>query len=98
MLVTCDKFFPAIGLVAKPTDNVQEVLLWCLRYERQPAIRAEACRAICSLSLRSDRVISILQDRLVVEEDSMVLRYLSVSNFYKLVSNCPILKGGGLTH
>ena len=68
------RFLAAIGLVAKPTEKMQEILLWCLRYERVPAIRAEACRAICNLNLHTERVVKILQDRMVVEEDLMVQR------------------------
>ncbi len=74
-------FSSAIGLVAKPTEIVQEVLLWCLRYEREAAIRAEACRAISNLELNSDEIISILQDRIVVEEDPMVKRYCMFGNY-----------------
>ena len=64
----------AIGLVAKPNENVQEILLWCLRYEREAAIRAEACQAIRNLKIDTERVVTILQDRVDVEEDSMVQR------------------------
>eukprot|EP00794_Sanderia_malayensis_P005463 gene5463-6146_t len=62
----------AIGLVAQPTDITKDVLLWCLRYEKEAAIRAEACHAIANLKLNSDEIITILQDRIVVEEDEMV--------------------------
>lgn len=67
----------AIGIVAKPTENAQEVLLWCLRYEKEAAVRAEACQAIRSLKLNSERVVNILQDRMDVEEDTMVQREVS---------------------
>ena len=66
--------FQAIGLVAKPTENVQEILLWCLRYESEAAIRAEACRAIRNLKMDSERVLNILQDRIDAEEDDIVQR------------------------
>ena len=49
-------------------------LLWALRFEKLAAVRAEACRAIATLRLGEERVVSTLKDLLTVEEDPLVLR------------------------
>ena len=55
-------------------DKLIEVLLWSIRYEKVAAVRAEACNAVAVLGLRDERLISVLQDRLVVETEELVKR------------------------
>ena len=53
-------------------------LLWALRFEKLPAVRAEACRTLASLGLREERVVKTLKDLLTVEDDPLVLRCVCV--------------------
>jgi len=64
----------AIGNAGIVNDKVSEVLLWAIRYEKVPAVRAEACNAVAKLKIRDDRILAVLQDRLVVETDDLVKR------------------------
>ena len=64
----------AIGEVGEQSEEVQEVLLWALRYEREEAVRAQACHAVQLLNLQNDRVVEILQDRVAIEASEVVRR------------------------
>lgn len=44
-------------------------------------MRAEACNAVATLGLRDERLLSVLQDRLVVETEDIVKRCNSVFFF-----------------
>lgn len=55
-------------------DKLIKVLLWSIRYEKVAAVRAEACNAVAVLGLRDERLLSVLQDRLVVETEELVKR------------------------
>ena len=57
-------------------DKLIDVLLWAIRYEKVAAVRAEACNAVAALGLRDERLLSVLQDRLVVESEDLVKRYI----------------------
>ena len=57
-------------------DDVTQVLIWAMRYEKVPAVRAEACNAVGKLKIKDERILSVLQDRLVVETDDLVKRFV----------------------
>ena len=61
---------PALGIIGIVTDEVNECVLWALKYEEMPGVRAEACQALILLELED--VVSVLQDRLLVESDRLV--------------------------
>lgn len=64
----------ALGSIGVVDDKLIEVLLWSIRYEKVAAVRAEACNAVAVLGLRDERLLSVLQDRLVVETEELVKR------------------------
>ena len=66
--------FTALGCTGVVNDKVTKVLLWAMRYEKVPAVRAEACNAVAQLKIRDESILSVLQDRLVVETDDLVKR------------------------
>ena len=55
-------------------NEIHNAILWALRFEDEPAVRLEACVAIRKLNYSSDDVISVLQDRVLVEPDPIVKR------------------------
>lgn len=64
----------ALGSIGVVDDKLIEVLLWSIRYEKVAVVRAEACNAVAVLGLRDERLVSVLQDRLVVETEELVKR------------------------
>ena len=66
--------FAALGSIGVVDDKLIEVLLWSIRYEKVAAVRAEACNAVAVLGLRDERLLNVLQDRLVVETEELVKR------------------------
>ena len=64
----------ALGSIGVVDDKLIEVLLWSIRYEKVAAVRAEACNAVAALGLRDERLLNVLQDRLVVETEELVKR------------------------
>ena len=55
-------------------DELVSKLLWAVRFEKLPAVRAEACHAIARLQLKQEKVIKTLLDLLIVEGDPLVLK------------------------
>ena len=68
-------FLTALGSIGVVDEKLIEVLLWSIRYEKVAAVRAEACNAVAVLGLRDERLLGVLQDRLVVETEEIVKRY-----------------------
>ena len=64
----------ALGSIGVVDDKLIEVLLWSIRYEKVAAVRAEECNAVAALGLRDERLLNVLQDRLVVETEELVKR------------------------
>ena len=55
-------------------DELVSKLLWAVRFEKQPAVRAEACHTIARLQLKQERVVKTLQDLLTVDDEPLVLK------------------------
>ena len=55
-------------------DELVSKLLWAVRFEKLPAVRAEACHTIASLQLKQERVVKTLQDLLNVDDEPLVLK------------------------
>lgn len=67
----------ALGTLKATRPEVLSHLLWAVRFERLPEVRAEACHALQLLGVRSDKVANALRDILIVEDNQLVLRYES---------------------
>lgn len=51
-----------------------ELLMWAVRFEKVPAVRAEACQTIARLGLKEDKVVQALKDVVTVEDEQAVVR------------------------
>lgn len=55
-------------------EELVSKLLWAVRFEKLPAVRAEACHTIASLQLKQERVVKTLRDLLSVDDEPLVLK------------------------
>ena len=65
-------YYLALGKIGVQQPEVREALLWALRFEEEEGVRAEACHSIILLQLKDKEVLDILQNRMLVEESSIV--------------------------
>ena len=65
-------YFVAMGIIGQITEPIRNSILWALRYEDQPGVRAEACHTAVKLGLKDLDLAQILQDRLLVEISPVV--------------------------
>ena len=49
-------------------------LLWAVRFERLPEVRAESCNALRLLGVKNDKVAGALRDILIVEDNQLVIK------------------------
>ena len=61
-----------IGLTEPDTELV-ELLIWAVRFEKVPAVRAQACRTIARLGLKEDKVVETLKALVTVEDVDTVV-------------------------
>ena len=72
----------ALSSIGCSDGDVMEQVLWTVRCDKVPAVRAEACHTLSHLwggegeGEGKTRLITALRDRLVVEEDAVVTREL----------------------
>lgn len=66
----------ALGLLKANNSDIISHLLWAIRFERLPQVRAEACHTLSLLGLRNDKVAQTFRDILIVEDNRLVLKYL----------------------
>ena len=66
--------FSAQGILKSCDGEVLSHLLWAVRFERLPEIRAEVCHTLAMLGRKDERIKSTLKDLLIVEEDPLVMR------------------------
>lgn len=57
------------------TDDLLKDLLWIVRFERMPALRAESCLALATLGVKNPAVEETLRELVAVDDDPLVLRY-----------------------
>lgn len=62
----------ALGLVSDFNDQVKKCLLWAMRYELDPFVRAEACHSLILLTQYDNEVIAAFQERFLVESEPLV--------------------------
>ena len=56
----------SLGSLADKTEEIKKCLLWAMRYEDKPGVRAQACNSLVSLRYYEDDVKQIIQDRYLV--------------------------------
>jgi len=64
----------AVTVIGESRPFIRSALLWALRFESSDLVRAEACRAVTSLDLEGSDVITVLQERYLVEDSSTIRR------------------------
>lgn len=64
--------FQALGKIGVVNQQITECLLWAVRYEEKPAVRAEACHTIAVLEMKTEDVAEVLQERFLVESSTLV--------------------------
>ncbi|CAF2194495.1 unnamed protein product [Rotaria magnacalcarata] len=66
----------ALGLYGMTNPKCRSVLLWAVRYDKSPLVRAAAPNALVLLEQVSEDIIDTLQSRLLVEKDPTVVQSL----------------------
>ena len=70
--VKCNVDVSALGKIGVVQREVKDCLLWAMRYEEKPGVRAEACHSIKQLEIMDEDVVNIIQERLLVESSHIV--------------------------
>jgi hypothetical protein len=55
-------------------DKCRSVLLWSVRYDRSPLVRAAAPNSLVLLEKANDEIIDTLQSRFLVEKVTIVVK------------------------
>jgi len=63
-----------VAVIGVLQPAIRSSLLWAFRFESSDLVRAEACRAVTSLDLQGSDVITVLQERYLVEDSDIVKR------------------------
>ena len=62
-----------MALVTDFRPEIKKCLLWALRYELDPIVRAEACHSLLLMADPTDKdVIDAIEERHLVENDQLV--------------------------
>jgi hypothetical protein len=69
-----NQYFLALGLYGMTSDKCRSVLLWSVRYDKSPLIRAAAPNALVLLEKVNDEIIDTLQSRFLVEKEPIVIQ------------------------
>ncbi|XP_071828590.1 HEAT repeat-containing protein 4-like isoform X2 [Apostichopus japonicus] len=69
----------ALGVIGEVNNRITEAVVWALRFEAQPGVRAEACGALVRLGIKGKEISTILQDKLLVELDPVVRKQLAIA-------------------
>eukprot|EP00111_Clytia_hemisphaerica_P024196 TCONS_00071306-protein len=86
MLITSDRnlkvklnAIKTLGVIGEKNNlMIREILLWCIRFEKDRMLRQASCQAIGKIKYSDKEVINTMQDMLVVEDNK---------HFRSLISN-----------
>ena len=62
----------ALGDIGQLSEPIQEAVLWAVRFESEPGVRAEALQSLVKLDIGGKQIAAMLQDKLLVEPDHLV--------------------------
>ena len=62
----------ALGDIGQLSEPIQEAVLWAVRFESEPGVRAEALQSLVKLDIGGKHIAAMLQDKLLVEPDQLV--------------------------
>lgn len=63
----------ALAEIGHSDEELVELLMWAVRFEKVPVVRAEACRTIGELGLDQEKVIGALKDLVTVDDEQAVV-------------------------
>lgn len=63
----------ALAEIGHSDEELIELLIWAVRFEKIPMVRGEACRTIGELGLSQDKVVAALKDLVTVEDEQAVV-------------------------
>lgn len=63
----------ALAEIGRHDDELVEMLIWAVRFEKIPMVRVEACRTIGELCLSEDKVMRALKDLVTVDDEQVVV-------------------------
>ncbi|CAF0775110.1 unnamed protein product [Didymodactylos carnosus] len=66
----------ALGLYGMSNDVARRVLLWAVRYDKSPLVRAAAPAALVLLEKADTDILDTLQDRFLIEKEPIVVKSL----------------------
>ena len=66
----------ALGLYGMTNEKCRSVLLWTVRYDKSPLVRAAAPNALVLLEKSTDEIIDTLQGRFLVEKEPVVIQWV----------------------
>ncbi|XP_038046903.1 HEAT repeat-containing protein 4-like isoform X2 [Patiria miniata] len=69
----------ALGDIGKNSEPIQEAVLWAVRFESEPGVRAEALQTLVKLKIGGKHIAAMLQDKLLVEPDQLVRVQLAIA-------------------
>ncbi len=64
----------ALGIYGMTNDRCRNVLLWSVRYDKSPLVRAAAPNALVLLEKANEEIIDTLQSRFLVEKEPIVVQ------------------------
>ena len=68
----------AVGTLRIDSEEVVTHLMWAARFEQLPEVRAQVCHTLSLLRVRDERIVKVLKDLLIVEDEEIVLRYVQI--------------------
>ncbi|XP_033633184.1 HEAT repeat-containing protein 4-like isoform X2 [Asterias rubens] len=69
----------ALGDIGQLSEPIQEAVLWAVRFESEPGVRAEALQSLVKLEIGGKQIAAMLQDKLLVEPDHLVRMQLAIA-------------------
>lgn len=64
----------ALGIYGMTNDKCRQVLLWSVRYDKSPLVRAAAPSALVLLEKANEEIIDTLQSRYLIEKEPIVIQ------------------------
>ena len=66
----------ALNKIGEMTPAIRQCILWALQYEKEEAVRVEACQCVVQHMIHEQDIVQILQDHVNTERSALVLQYV----------------------
>jgi HEAT repeat protein len=77
----------SLGLIGLTSLMLTDKLLWSVRFEKDPTVRAEACHTLRTIKPEDDRLIPYLKDLLLTDTDPTVRNEAAMA--LDAIGDCP---------